>query len=107
MHHSSTPSGMPATTTFLEVATTADAPAQMWANTEATTTAAAKPCLRDYAELVTKVVPEAIAQLVPLCELDRRLNEVVRAHPRFAEEAPIYRRAEAARRAAYQQLALR
>lgn len=62
-----------------------------------------KPCIRDYAELVTKEVPEAYAMLAPLPELERRLTEVVRVKPRFQEEAPLYLRIEKQRRAAFQQ----
>ena len=64
------------------------------------TTSTAKPSITDYSELVTTKVPEAIAQLVPLTELKRRLHEVVRKDKRFAEEAPIYYQVEEKRRAA-------
>lgn len=69
----------------------------------ATPAPAAKPCIRDYSQLVTTVVPEAVAALVPLPEFARRLKEVVRKDARFAEEAPIYYRNEVARREAYAQ----
>jgi hypothetical protein len=96
------PSALPTSITYIEVATTGNAPAQMWANTEATTTTA-KPCIRDFSELVNKEVPEAFAKLVPLKELKRRLSEVVRVKPRFREEAPIMYRLEEQRRAAFAQ----
>lgn len=60
-----------------------------------------RPCIRDYSQLVTTVVPESVAALVPLPELSRRLKEVVRKDARYAEEAPIYYQNEVARRAAY------
>ncbi|TGE22796.1 hypothetical protein [Hymenobacter metallicola] len=64
-------------------------------------TSTGKPCIRDYSELVTKIVPEPVAQLVPLPELRRRLSEVVRKDKRYAEEAPIYLQNETNRRAAF------
>jgi hypothetical protein len=58
-----------------------------------------KPCIRDYAELITHVIPEQIAQLVPLAELERRCNEVARTQPRFRQETPLLLRTETIRRA--------
>lgn len=65
--------------------------------------AAGKPCIRDYAELITRIIPEPVAQLVPLGELQRRCDEVARAHPRYAEETPVLLAAETRRRAAFAQ----
>ncbi|UOR06273.1 hypothetical protein MUN82_04055 [Hymenobacter aerilatus] len=62
-------------------------------------TPAGKPCIRDYSELVTRVIPEPLAQLVPLPELARRCDEVARTQPRFREETPILLAAETRRRA--------
>ncbi|TGE29706.1 hypothetical protein [Hymenobacter metallicola] len=72
-----------------------------------TPTPTAKPCIRDYSELVTTVVPEAFAKLVPLEELQRRLSEVAREKPHLAEETPLYLKNETRRRAAFEGAHLR
>ena len=58
------------------------------------------PCIRDYSELITKVIPEPVYTLVPMEELERRGAEVVRIHPRFAQEMPVLIKGEKKRRAA-------
>lgn len=66
-----------------------------------TTPSPAKPCIRDYSELVTTIIPEPFAKLVPLSELKRRCDEVARTQPRFAEELPIFYDYEVARRESF------
>jgi hypothetical protein len=59
---------------------------------------AGKPCMRDMHELVTKVLPEQLAMLAPLHELERRLREIDATQPRFREETPLYLAGETKRR---------
>jgi hypothetical protein len=48
-----------------------------------------KPCLRDYQQLTTTLLPDNLVMIVPLDELERRAREIDATHPQFREETPI------------------
>ena len=59
----------------------------------------AKPCIRDFAELVARHLPCVVVKLVSLDELHRRAAEITAEHPRFREEVPLVLALEMRRRA--------
>ncbi|MDO7885319.1 hypothetical protein [Hymenobacter cheonanensis] len=48
-----------------------------------------KPCIRDFHQLTTTLLPAALVMLVPLPELERRAQEIDATHPHFREETPV------------------
>lgn len=50
---------------------------------------ARKPCIRDFHQLTTTLLPPALVMLVPLTELERRAEEINATHPHFQEETPL------------------
>lgn len=59
---------------------------------------ARKPCIRDFHNLTTTLLPAALVALVPLPELARRCQEIDATHPHYREETPLVLRLEAQRR---------
>lgn len=50
---------------------------------------ARKPCIRDFHQLTTTLLPPALVMLVPLDELARRTQEINATHPQYQEETPL------------------
>lgn len=48
-----------------------------------------KPCIRDFHQLTTTLLPPALVMLAPLPELERRAQEIDATHPHFREETPV------------------